>query len=513
MINTEKIFNLKNYFKIGLRRKWYIIIPFALSVIFSFGIYKNMPKEYRASTLILVQAQKVPENYVRPTLTESVAERLNNISQEILSRGRLERVIKEFNLYPDRLNKLHMEEIVDMMKAKIEVRVQRQNAFSISFEGTEPGTVMQVTNKLASMFIEENLRSREARVGGTAEFIGKELQTMESNLKKRENAVRQYKERNMGQLPGQLEANLRIIDRLQQQFKTTSENLNAAEQRIVLLQGQIEKLMDRQSERGSSTTRSLTQDENIHLERGPEESLAAQLSALKRDLANVESKYTGTHPDVVDLKRKRAALELRVKKQAEERERRLRELKKRHDEMIAEGNSQAPSPLLDPGVERLITQYEAQFIDTQSEAKRLKEESESLKEQIVLYQRRIEETPKREQEMVQLNRDYDILKLYYQSLVDKKFQSQMAENLERKQQGEQFRILDPARLPEKPFKPNRNNLLIMGGVLGLAIGLGLTWLRESMDRSFYEASDVETYLKLPVVATILNLNEDEEKAA
>jgi polysaccharide chain length determinant protein (PEP-CTERM system associated) len=513
MIKTDKVFNLQNYFKMGLRRKWYIIIPFALSVVIFFGAYKYLPKTYRASTLILVQAQKVPENYVRPTLTESVTERLNNISQEILSRTRLERVIKEFNLYPDMGNKLHMEEIVDMMKTKIEVRVQRQNTFSISFEGTEPGTVMKVTNKLASMFIEENLRSREARAGGTAEFIGKELQGMELNLKKREDAVRQYKERNMGQLPGQLEANLRILDRLQQQFKTTSDNLSAAEQRMVLLQSQIEQLMDRQSERGSFATRSLTQDENIHLERGPEESLAAQLSALKRDLANVESKYTGTHPDVVDLKRKRAALELRVKKQGEERERRLRELKKRQEEMIADSNSQAPSPLLDPAMEKLVTQYKTQFIDTQSEAKRLKEEMGSLTEQIALYQRRIEETPKREQEMVQLNRDYDILKLYYQSLVDKKFQSQMAENLERKQQGEQFKILDPARLPEKPFKPNRDNLLIMGGLFGLAIGMGLAWFRESMDRSFYEVSDLETYLGLPVLATILNLNEEEKKAA
>ena len=115
--------------------------------------------------------------------------------------------------------------------------------------------------------------------------------------------------------------------------------------------------------------------------------------------------------------------------------------------------------------------------------------------------------------MVNLNRDYDLLKGQFQSLMDKKYQAQMAENLERKQQGEQFMVLDPARLPEKPFKPNRNGLLIIGALLGLGIGLGLTWFRESMDRSFHEVSEVETYLKLPVVATLLNLNEEEKKAA
>jgi polysaccharide chain length determinant protein (PEP-CTERM system associated) len=519
MANTSKFFNYEFYFKIGLRRKWYMIIPLILSVAISFGVYKYLPKTYRASTLILVQPQRVPENYVRPTLTESVAERLNNISHEILNRTRLERVIKEFNLYPDMVvHELPMEVIVDKMKAKIEVRVQRQNAFSISFEGTEPGTVMRVTNKLAGMFIEENLKFRESRVEGTSEFIGRELQTMESNLKKREEAVRRYKEKNMGQLPGQLEANLRIFDRLQQQLKTTSDNLSATEERSVLLQNQIEQLMDRQSERGPSSgalavRRGLTQGENIRSEQGPEGPLIAQLNALKRDLANAESKYTGSHPDVVELKRKIAALEPRVKRQEEERERRSRELRQRQEEMNADGNSEAPSPIVDPATERLMAQYQTQLKETQAEAKRLREEMESLKDQIALYQKRIEETPRREQEMVQLNRDYDILRLYYQSLADKKFQAQMAENLERKQQGEQFKILDPARLPERPFKPNRDSLLIMGGVFGLAIGLGLTWVRESMDRSFHEVSDVETYLQLPVLAIILNLNEEEKKAA
>jgi len=518
MSNTGKFFDIRSYFKMGLRRKWYILVPFTLSVVISFGVYKYLPKAYRASTVILVQAQRVPESYVRPTLTEPAAERLSTISQEILSRSRLERVIKEFNLYPDLLNKLHMEEIVEMMKTKIEVRVQRQNAFSVAFEGTDPETVMKVTNQLASMFIEENLKFRESRVGGTADFIIKELQAAESNLKKREDTVRRFREKNMGQLPQQLEANLRILERLQQQFKTTSDNLSSAEDRIVLLQNQIEQVMDRQSGRGFSSTtlsgrRGLTQGEGIRLEPGQEQSLGAQLNALRRDLANAVSKYTESHPDVVDLKRKIAALEPRVKKQEEEREKRLRELRERQEEATAESTPQVPSPLIDPGSERLVTQYKTQFKEAQLEAKRLKEEVGSIKEQIAFYQKRIEETPKREQEMVQINRDYDLLKLYYQSLVDKKYQSQLAENLERKQQGEQFRILDPARVPEEPFKPNRNSLLAMGAFFGLAIGLGLAWFRESMDRSFYEVSDLEAYLDLPVLATILNLNEEEKKAA
>ncbi len=176
-------------------------------------------------------------------------------------------------------------------------------------------------------------------------------------------------------------------------------------------------------------------------------------------------------------------------------------------------NTTEASPVLDSPAERPVTQYEVKLKETLAEAGRLKEEIGHLKEQIVLYQKRIEETPKRELEMVDLSRDYDLIKIYYQSLVDKKFQSQMAENLERKQQGEQFRIIDLARLPEKPFKPDRDRVLAVGAALGLAIGLGLAWFRESMDRSFHEVSEVETYLKLPVVATILNLNEEEKKAA
>jgi uncharacterized protein involved in exopolysaccharide biosynthesis len=369
---------------------------------------------------------------------------------------------------------------------------------------------MTVTNKLASMYIEENLKSRESRVEGTSKFIGKELQTVEATLRKKEEMVRRYKERNMGQLPQQLEANLRIHDRLQEQLRVTSDDLRAAEDRLVFLQSQIEQATDPLSERGRSSATLSGKRITAQREVGFEDPLATQLSALKRELEDAESKYTGYHPDVADLKKKIAALTLKMKKQEEERERLLRELKERPG---GAGSSVAPSVEPDPAAEGLIAQYKEQYRETQSDIKRLKGDIVSLKEQIAVYQKRVEETPKKEQEMVNLNRDYDLLRGQFQSLMDKKYQAQMAENLERKQQGEQFMVLDPARLPEKPFKPNRNGLLAMGALIGLGIGLGLTWFRESMDRSFYEASDVETYLKLPVVATILNLKEEEKKAA
>lgn len=504
MPEQEKPFDIHAYIEIALRRKWYIIIPLACSILISYGVYKYLPKVYKATTLILVQSQRVPETYVRSTVTDSVSNRLSTISQEILSRTRLERVISEFNLYSDLQQKVPMEEIVERMRKAIEVRVQEnpreriQNSFTISYEGKEPRTVMMVTSKLASLFIEENLKVRESQAEGTAEFLSKELVNMEDQLKKKEHDIRNYRERNMGQLPQQLDANLRILERLNQQLQTTSENVRAAEDRSMLIQSQIDYLKKREAlliTRGSGKNL-VTSSEDTGSERFTEDPLITQLNNLKRDLSNARSKYTENHPDVIDLKRKIDKLEANIKTR---------------QEGLTEDNP--TTPVLDPASKRLLAQYTDQLNEAQLEVKRLKAEVRNLKEQIVLYQKRIEDTPKREQELTLLTRDYDLLKTNYQSLLDKKIQAQMAENLERRQQGEQFKILDPARLPEKPFKPDRNRILLMGAIFGLMAGLGLTWFRESLDRSFHSVSDVEVYLAIPVIATIPNLKEEQNVSA
>lgn len=513
---------LHDYLAIGMRRKWYIIIPIVICIIGSFVVYKYLPKIYRATTLILVQPQKVPADYVRPTITESVLSRLNTISQEILSRTRLEKVIEEFNLYPDLRKKLPMEEVVETMRKSIEVKIQTglqkrddsQNAFSISYEGRDPRTVMLVTNKLASLFIEENLKVRESQAERTSEFITKELIAIEEQLKKKEEDIRRFKERAMGQLPSQLEANLRILERLQQQLKTTTENIRASEDRAILLQTQIEQLKAREPVTPTPIIRKAqaSSTEDLQTEQMPQDPVIAQYNKLKGDLANAQTKYKDTHPDVIDLKKKIANLEPKVKELMEkfEAEREAR-LKAKGDDVVIEYDLPPPKP--DPNIERLIAQYTEQYNNALLEAKRSKEELKHLKEEIAFYQKRVEDTPKREQELALLTRDYDLLKANYQSLLDKKIQAQMAENLERKQQGEQFKILDPARIPEKPVKPDRNKVLLIGAVIGLVIGFGLAWFRESLDRSFHTVSEVENYLGIPVIATIPNLREEAKRKA
>jgi polysaccharide chain length determinant protein (PEP-CTERM system associated) len=500
--HPEKFLNIHDYLEIVFRRKWYIIFPLVCSILISFGVYKYLPKAYRATTLILVQAQSIPENFVRSTITDSVINRLNTISQEILSRTRLERVIQEFDLYADLRNKVPMEVVIEMMRKGIEVKVQeernerRQNSFTISFEGGEPRTVMMVTNKLASLFIEGNLKLRELQAEETSDFISKELLNTEDQLRRKEQDVRAFKERNMGHLPQQIEANLRILEQLQQQLRTVNEKIRSAEDRSMIFQGQIEQMKKLEPQNNS-----LSSQEDLNSQRIPEDPLMNQWYLLKRELAIAQTKLKETHPDMIDLKKKIAALESQLEGRTNA-----------HREGEGTVVRNLPPPRLRPDTERLYAQFTEQYNSALLEAKRLKEEEKSLKEQMSLYQRRIEDTPKREQELVLLTRDYDQLKSSYQSLLDKKMQAQMAENLERRQKGMQFKILDPAVLPEKPVKPDRNKILLIGACIGLAMGLGLTWFQESLDQSFRTVADLEDYLAIPVLARVPNLKE-EKKAA
>ena len=246
MINPAKSYTVDEYIEILRRRIWYIIIPFLIIIIGACGYVIIAPREYKASTLVLVSPQKVPEAFVQATVTSKVEERLQSIAQEVMSRTRLEQVISEFRLYEKERKSLSREEVVELMQKNIKIELptkkEERGSFAISYISVDPNVATTVANRLASLFIEENLKIREQQAVGTTEFLANELALSKEKLDQMETAVAQYKRRYMGELPEQRDANLKILEQLQNQYQRIGENLRAAQDRKLFIQKQLTDL-------------------------------------------------------------------------------------------------------------------------------------------------------------------------------------------------------------------------------------------------------------------------------
>lgn len=480
MINPLKKYTLDEYAEILRRRIWFVIIPFILIFAGACVFVMFTPRQYMASTLVLVSPQRVPEAFVQATITSKVEERLQSISQEVMSRTRLEQIINQHNLYEKKRRNLSKEELVELMRSNIKVelpsrRDEKQGYFTVSFIGGDPHVVTTVANQLASLFIEENLKIREQQAVGTTEFLTSELATAKEKLDKMETAVTKYKKDHMGQLPEQQETNIRILEQLQTQNQRIGESLRSAQDRKLFIQKQMTDM--------ETPVPSTPLDGRASAIPGSASSpgigggtYESQKEILTRELEDLLTRYTANHPDVIAIKRK------------------ISNLEKNKD-----------SFRMDPRYRELKNQMSM----TDLEIKRLQDESASLSGQINKYLSRIEQTPVREQDMASLMREYQSTKEAYETLLKKKQEAQQAENLEKRQKGEQFRVVDPARLPEKPFSPDIPKTLLIALLAGLGCGLAAAFLREQMDRSFHDSSDVEIALGLKVLATIPKIEEQE----
>lgn len=490
MINPHKSFSLPNYIDIFLRRIWYIIIPFVL-IVAGTAIYAyRMPKIYRSSTMVLVTPQKVPESLIRSTVTSNIQERLQSISQEILSRTRLEQLVSEFKLYPEQVKSLPMERVVESMRNDIqfEIRSRGENQprestggyFTISYIGKEPNVVTSVTNKLASLFIEENLKLREQQAQGTVDFLENELKTTKGKMDEQETKLTNYKRQHLTELPEQRDTNIRVLEQLQLSTQRINESLKSAEDRKLIIQN---KLADIEIQGSSSIYADPLRQGRPDAATAPVlNSRESQLSQLKAQLLELQNKYTDNHPDIISSKKKIADLEKKIKENA---------VKKEKGEKTDDGRT---------GV--FYEEFKSQLIPIDLEIKRLRNEEAKNKAMIAEYRVRIENTPVREISLSQFLQEYNQSKEGYQTLLKKKEEAQQSENLERRQKGEQFKVIDPARIPEKPFKPNIQQILLIGLAAGLGAGFGLAFLREQMDRSFRDGEDVEATLGFRVLANI-----------
>ena len=471
MPEQTKPFSLDYYLELALRFHWFIIIPFCLSMACGIFMALTLPKLYRAETLILVQPQKVPTDFVRSIVSSDIDSRVSTISQQIRSRTNLERIINEFRLFSDpEQAAIYLEDKLESLRKRISIDVTAArtgaDAFSISFEGRDPEKVMQVANALATYFIDENLKVREDQAVGTSDFLDSERVAMLRRLEDVENTLKEYRTRYMGELPEQLDSNLSILSRLQERESLMQQRLRDAENRLLAFEAE---------------------------HRGAENAVLDDLSDLDRlraQLADLQTRYTSRHPDVMAL------------------ESRILELEEGASEEQTQGEGAGP-PSVSTGSSSAGTHMGSarrrQLDAMKAEVRATELEISNLQSQIEVYEARVEATPKREQELMSLQRDYDNILASYNSLLSRKLEAEIAVNMEKKQKGEQFRIVDRAKRPEKPIAPDMRKIFMLALAAGLGMGGGLVFAWDYLNTSFKDKGDVEPTLGLPLLSTIPTL--------
>jgi polysaccharide chain length determinant protein (PEP-CTERM system associated) len=481
-------------------RIWWLLLPFALLSAGTAIVARLMPDLYRSETLVLVVPQRVPESYVRATVTTRIEDRLQSISQQILSRTRLERIIQEFNLYPSERRTGIMEDVVQRMKNQhIKVEVQKGDVFSVSYIGREPRTVMQVTDRLASFFIEESLRDRQALAEGTDQFLEAQLEDARSRLIDHEKKLEQFRQRNAGQLPSQVESNLQAASSLQVQIQSVLQAIDRSQERRITLERQLGEL---QSQTDSSTVAAAAAAPPVTVGADAEPPTAGstveQLNAARAALESARLRLRPEHPDVQRLQRLIRDLTAKAETEALQ-------------VPVSAGVTPVPANPAEALRLRRMAEIREELEKIDSEIALGRKEEERLRATSATFQARAQAAPARESELTELMRDYGPLQSLYSGLLAKKEDARIAANLERRQIGEQFRLLDPARLPERPFSPDRQMITIGGILAGLAMGLGLVAFLEYRDRSLKTDDEVALVLSLPILAIVPRMRSDKDR--
>lgn len=473
--------------EIAGRYKWRVIVPFLLVAAAGCAITRYLPNRYRSETLILVVPQRVPETYVRSTVTTRIEDRLQAISQQIMSRTRLERVIQEFNLYPERRKTDIMEDIVERMRSDISVEIVKGDAFRVAFSSSDPRTAMRVAERLGSFFIDESLRDREVLAEGTSQFLESQLEDARRRLVETEKRLEEYRRKHDGELPTQAEANMQGLHNTEMQLQALVESLNRDRDRRLVLERQITDLSTTDTSTPITLQPAVKGDDDKAV--APAGTAADQLRAAQGALDAMLLRLRPEHPDVVRMKRTIAELQRRAEAEAAARP-------------VSEDRPLSPA---ERQRRARLDETKAAIQNLELEIKQKSGEEQRLRGVLSGYQKRLESMPTRESELAELTRDYGTLQQNYQSLLAKKQESQIAANLERRQIGEQFKIIDPARLPEKPYSPDRPRLYALSFAVALAIGLGLAAVSEYFDRTLRSEEDVRLVFDYLVLATIPNI--------
>jgi polysaccharide chain length determinant protein (PEP-CTERM system associated) len=465
---------IQDYAGILKRRFWLILTSAVTLLVLSLGLSYVLPPEYLSQTLILIEEQKVPEDYVKPVVGQDLGERLASMKEQILSRSRVQPIIERFNLFAGQ--NLNMDERILKTQKAIGIKPIRSDqsargmpGFFISFKAPDARTAQQVCGEITSLFVSENLSAREQSAEGTTDFLKQQLVDSKRNLDEQDAKLAAFQRKNLGRLPQQEMSNSNTLQALTTQLDAATQSLNRIQQDETFLQAMVSQ--ETQELQRPEAATGVSVDER-----------RAQLKTLLAQKQELETHYTPDHPDVVAISREIADLQVEIKRSSTE-------------PVAASGTVNRTDP-------PQLQQLKAQLRGVQQSMAAAKQEQARIQQEVRAYEGRIEASPMVEEEYKQITRDHETALQFYNSLLTKMNESSMATALEHRQQGQQFHVMDAPNLPDEPTFPNP--FIFAGGGLaaGLAMGMMIAAFLEYRDTSLRNERDIWAFTKLPTLATI-----------
>ncbi|MBV9483061.1 MAG: lipopolysaccharide biosynthesis protein [Acidobacteria bacterium] len=478
MITTREQ-TIDDYLSMLRRRLWVILVPTVIAPAVGFGVSYLFHAKYTSSATVLVEEPKVPGDLVKPIITEDALRRITGLEQQVLSRNRLQPVVERLGLAR---NAEEADGVIVAVREGLDISPVPLTAggkkpagsqsdipgFNVNLTYSNPAVAQQLCGQITSLLIEENLKSREQVAQGTTDFLNRQVEEAKNALDERDAKLAAFKKRYSGQLPEDADSNLKVLMALNSQLDASTQAISRAQQDKAYTESVLAQQVSAWKASASTTS---------------PQALQQQLTNLQAQLIQLEARYTDDYPDVIKTKADIAEVERRL--------------------------SQISSAKPDPGATTLnlaeppeIRQLRVQIHQYEEVIQQGTAQQKRLQDEIKTYQGRVALSPAVEEEYKKLTRDYDSAQKFYDELLAKRSQSEMATSMEQQQQGEQFHLLNPASLPTDPSFPNR--LLFAGGGAGagLALGFGLTIWLEFKDKSIRNELDVEAVMELPTLVSV-----------
>jgi polysaccharide chain length determinant protein (PEP-CTERM system associated) len=472
-MEEETLMSLGDYLEILNRRKWSLIIPTISIFLIAAVLALILPAIYKSTATILIEEQQIPSEYVKATVTSYAEQRIQQINQRIMSTSRLLEIINQFDLYKKLRANHTTYDIVTRMRANIQLdpisaevmdrrlgrTIEATIAFSLSFQGQDsPQKVQQVAEKLTDLFLEENQEERTKQTKEASRFLEDELNKVKSSLDSQESRIARFKEQHINTLPELLQVNIQSLNNIERNIEMVQEQLRSLKEQEGYLQSQLINMSPDLEEQQEDKKR---------------------LDELKVLLINLKSRFTDEYPDVINTRSEIIKLEKQLAKQ-----------KSNHP--ASKDGAENPA---------YIT-LAAQLSSIQADIKSTNQQIVTMIQKAEKYRKQIEETPRVEETYKTLSIKRNNTRAKYDDLMQKLLEAQVSQGLESEQKGERFTIIDPPLFPEKPFKPNRLAIIMIGIVLGIGAGVGFTTLREFYDNSVHSARSLTLATTFPVLATI-----------